>query len=85
MNRKYPVRRNDIEVADRLERMGRPFEAHPFRTAVSMLGSGENIPADAPSAGHHRGSRRHLGVLLRKFHFIHRKYLSKNLREEFGM
>lgn len=86
LNEKYPARWNDIEVEQKMAKLGRPLSPLPFCSTIYVLNTGANISANDPNNRHGgEDGRIHWGVLLKKLNIFAWKKLDKSVKQEFGM
>ena len=85
LTKRYPIRWYDIEVERKFAELGKPLSHLPFRSTIYVLGTGANISSNDPANAPKEKDRFHPIAFLRKINPFDKRYLSKHVKEEFGM
>ena len=85
LNKRYPVRWDDISVENKMAQLGRSMSPLPFCSTIYVLGTGANISSADPRMKKRSAKKLHFGVMLKKLSIWKWKYLSQSTRREFGM
>ena len=85
LTKRYPIRWYDIEVEKKYADLGRPLSRLPFRSTIYVLGTGVNISSNDPANANKMHDRFHPIAFLRKINPFDKVFLSKKIKEEFGM
>lgn len=86
LNARYPIRYDHNTVVERYRLAGKPFAELPFRSTVYRLGTGDNI-SSIYHAMHRKDEkdRFHPIAFLRSINVFKMRYISKRIKQEFGM
>lgn len=84
LNKKYPIRFDHNVIIDKYNEMNKPFVILPFRSTVYLRDTGDNI-SQIETNKIITKDRFHPIAFLRSINIFSMKYISKNIKREFGI
>lgn len=85
LNCRYPIRWDHNIIVDKYKNMDRPFSMLPFRSTVYRINTGDNISTTIVKEVDSGKKRFHPVAFLRKINIFKIHFLTKKLKNEFGM
>lgn len=83
LNKKYPIRFDHNIIVDKYRTMNKPFAILPFRSTIYLRDTGDNISQLDKEKNKTKGF--HPIAFLRSNNIFSMKYISKNIKKEFGI